>query len=345
MNDDYDEVEFSQEEAEEAYFSSQLMPLLNGKIKNKIDTLQESLDRLQEAYSNECSENLNLKSEIDNLKKKDAGFIGDVLSKKEINLTDFIISLNLEESNKVSSSMNEPPAWFNLYCRYYSNKETILKLFDFMGIKYPKWLKTLIMPYEYKEDLIDLFFETLSNHYVCNGCIYDGNYGFWYNEWTMHNFDPQKALRKQYSELPWQLILKNPLLSTEKYFNKIISTIESKNSHAYYFFAIYQYQDLSEAQLEKLSQLAVEEALRVKPEYGSVISRLLEKTFPKDESFLEKYKNKMADNSYNIFYFGKYPKNLAKQYIVEKQCSITEKLKMASAIGLEEFSFVKELTQ
>jgi hypothetical protein len=209
-----------------------------------------------------------------------------------------------------------------------------------MGISYPNWLKTFIMPYEYGEELLDVFFDYLSCHYVCNGCIYSGNYGFWYNEWSNHRFDPKEALQHSYSELPWQLILKNPLLSTEKYFNKIVKSIETNNTHACYFYKIDEYQELSQGQLEKLAELSIPKAVKSSESYEYAF---LKKHFPSNRTILEDIKSKMTDNIYNVFWFARYPKYMVKEYILSKQCDISEKLRLAKSANIDEKEILKDI--
>ena len=96
--------------------------------------------------------------------------------------------------------------WFLNLITYWSNKDVLFKIYDILNIKYPKWAMSIQIPYEWGQDLIDLWFNTLSNHCVCNGCIFDNNLGFWLGEYQ--NRTVEENLKKQYSDVPWQLVLK-----------------------------------------------------------------------------------------------------------------------------------------
>jgi len=134
------------------------------------------------------------------------------------------------------------PAWFPLVVNHYRNREFVFQLLDIANVKYPSWAKNLILPYEWDSDVLDIFFANMKNHYVCNGAIFGRNIDFWYRQWSQFQFDPIVALSHQYSEVPWQFVLRNPLLVEKKYIDKMIIAISSQ-PHGEYFLEIFKYQE------------------------------------------------------------------------------------------------------
>lgn len=97
------------------------------------------------------------------------------------------------------------------------------------------FIKNFKIPYEWNEEELDLWFSRLYNNYVCNGCIFNDNLGFWYDHYRSANFNTEECIRSQYNEIPWQLVMKNPLIQTDKYINMICEKLEKNEGNSYYF--------------------------------------------------------------------------------------------------------------
>jgi hypothetical protein len=332
---------YYEENEEENYFDENIVSYLNNTVKENLKTLRTSLEDLRDKYEKTLFEKFVLEDKLKEIGKKDSILISNIFSSNKIDLKSFIDSIGFNQSNEANSQMDNPPNWFYLICKYYDNKEDVLKLYDFLGIEYPDWLKTFVIPYEYDEDQLDLFFKNMSKHYVCNGCIYEGNLGFWFNEWHDSQFDPHNYFSKKnsYSEIPWQLILKNSLLKTEKYFNRIVKEIENNSPHSSYFYAIDKYQKIEDDQIDTLVKLAIRRSTE-KNDPSELVS-FLKRNFTNDIEFLNLYKHKISENSYNVFYLGKFPKEIIIEYIINKNCSISEKLLLAKKIDISEEELLK----
>ena len=181
---------------------------------------------------------------------------GDLFSKcaKNINETNIGEFLKFIFSNKDNPDSNnevtKAPVWFLNLIVYWSNKDLLLQIYDLVGIKYPQWAIEFRIPYEWNQEEIDVWFQTLGNHYVCNGAIYENNLGFWLSE--MQGKTPIQSMRRQYSDIPWNLFLKNPLLLEEDNFSKVVNAISDGN-HGIYFSMLPEYQKLSVEQIERLA--------------------------------------------------------------------------------------------
>lgn len=79
-------------------------------------------------------------------------------------------------------------------------------------------------------------------HYNCNGETYENNLRFWTYSMAAHPFD--KKYFSCYDEIPWQFVLRNPLLNSQKYAIKIAEEI-NKDGNGVYFSKICHYQELS----------------------------------------------------------------------------------------------------
>lgn len=178
---------------------------------------------------------------------------GDLFSKytnnvNKENLTEFLTFIFTNVTNEAyNNQITKAPEWFYNIVRYWEYKDTLLNLYDLLGIKYDRWILNFKMPYEWNQKQCDLFIKYLGNQYVCNGAIFDNNYGFWLKECA--NKSIEDNIKKQYSEIPWQLVLKNPLWLEDENFNKILKVVNDRN-HGSYFTAIYNYQLLSQNQIE-----------------------------------------------------------------------------------------------
>jgi hypothetical protein len=139
--------------------------------------------------------------------------------------------------------------WFYNIVKYWNHKKEILEIYDIAGIKYNKWILNFKMPYEWNQSQCDLFIKYIGNQYVCNGAIFDSNYGFWQEQCC--NKTIEQNIIKQYSQIPWQLVLKNKLWLKAENFEKILSIVNDGN-HGRYFTKIHNYQKLSSKQIERM---------------------------------------------------------------------------------------------
>lgn len=141
------------------------------------------------------------------------------------------------------------PLWIKSLTAFYSYKETvieILRMFDCKSI--PKNIENFRLPLEWNESEMDMFFDTLNHHSYTNGDTYSGNLQ-WYNQSSLE--DVVKQCQRIYSQIPWQFVLRNPILKQSKYLERIGKEIISlHHSNGNYFYKICDYQDLSDNELK-----------------------------------------------------------------------------------------------
>ena len=111
------------------------------------------------------------------------------------------------------------PLFWSIYVNFYNNRKDVISLLRFAGIKIPDELESIVLPHEWDERLLDKFFDTMHAHYNCNGETYENNLRFWTYYMAAHPFD--KKYFSCYDEIPWQFVLRNPLLNSQKYAVKI----------------------------------------------------------------------------------------------------------------------------
>lgn len=265
---------------------------------------------------------------------------GDLFSKyakniNEENISEFLTFIFKEKTNIINNNqVTKAPAWFFNIVTYWEHKQTVLTIYDMAKIKYPSWILNFKLPYEWNQEEIDVWFETMGKHYVCNGAIYDNNLGFWLG--TCANRTPIENMKKStYSEIPWNLVLKNPLFLEDDNFNKLIKSIKEKG-HGLYFADICDYQTLPNDKIERLVSELNKANQNLK--YGSIrdaINKIIRYGRLQRESVIwdELYKT-------NDFYvYDLFPDRVRKEIIKDKPDSIS---KLSEMINSKLFS-IKEL--
>ena len=227
-----------------------LEKLFEGELKKRTKEIQEENSRLSRKCNSLEEKVEELSTLVTDLKK------GDLFSKyvrniNEDNLGVFLKFIFKEKDNIVSNSQTtRAPSWFLYLITYWSQRKLLLQVYDIIGITYPKsWVTSFKIPYEWNQEEIDTWFKTIHHHYVCNGAIFDNNLGFWLQECIGRT--SIENMNKSYSEIPWQFVLKNPLLLEDENFDKLVKAITASD-HGIYFGMIYKYQTLSDQQVEKL---------------------------------------------------------------------------------------------
>lgn len=230
--------------------------------------------------------------------------IEEVISRLQLNYID--INFNGMDSERI-------PVWFKLVCTYYNDKEKLFTLMDMFNIEYPHWAKSFKMPFDYNEEYLDLVFEHLGKMYVCNGEIFNNNMGFFFQYQNKYSGDLNSLFNSEsYVEIPWNLLLQSPLLTTEKYFDKIIDALKNKRSHSEYFFKIQDYQELTDEQVNRMV-----EYLPIKNfyDYHRDFINHNKDIFKHRPDLAETFKDKISDNHYSTFYFLNYPIEMQKEFV------------------------------
>lgn len=140
------------------------------------------------------------------------------------------------------------PLWIGILTQWYSHKNEMIQIMHSLGIHTPHNVSNFRLPVDWTEEELDTFFDTIYNHKNCNGCTYEGNLRFW-NDSSLQNVRTQCT--KSYSEIPWQYVLRNPLLKNKKYLAAIgKGAYISKCSNYFKFFKLENYQELSDEQIK-----------------------------------------------------------------------------------------------
>lgn len=141
------------------------------------------------------------------------------------------------------------PLFWHTYVNYYENRKDIVSLLRFAGVEIPDELDSVVLPHEWNDELLDKFFKTMGAHYVCNNCIYSENLQFWTWRMAAHPFDSNYF--SCYDEIPWQFVLRNPLLNSKEYALRMADAI-NKGHHGEYFSRICRYQTLDDDVLQTI---------------------------------------------------------------------------------------------
>ena len=137
------------------------------------------------------------------------------------------------------------PEFWSTYVNYYDNRKDIITLLKYANVNIPSELEDIILPHEWNEELLDKFFDTMYRHVNCNGCTYEGNLKYWNYRMAANLFSSTSS----YDEIPWQFVLRNPLLNSEKYALKIAKAMND-GYNGLKFEKICSYQNLDEEVLK-----------------------------------------------------------------------------------------------
>ena len=155
--------------------------------------------------------------------------------------------LNCIFKKDYEEDVTDTPLWIGALTQFYSNKETVLKILRMFHVDLPKNVENFRLPIDWDEKELDMFFDTIYNHVNCNGCTFDRNLRFW-GRGSLSDAETQ-CYQSNYSEIPWQYVLRNPLLKKEKYLEQI-----GKNAYASCnwknFYKIQCYLDLTEKEIK-----------------------------------------------------------------------------------------------
>lgn len=146
----------------------------------------------------------------------------------------------------------ECPVWLGALTNFYSNKKLVIELLDAINEPLPLKIDSFRLPIEWTEEELDIFFEHMDKHVNCNGCIYSDNLRFW-KPMCLDSVEKMCA-ETTFSEIPWQFVLRNPLLKQEKYLkqigNKAFSSDGYRSKNWLNFFKITQFQALTEEEIK-----------------------------------------------------------------------------------------------
>lgn len=236
MINEYDWTDYAEpSEVDELFkeFQEKCMDILCNNVKSEVDAI--------------ITRNAQLTEENEELRKQSKSF-KNIAVERTKSLNDSITVLKMLKYLKSSlddekiyslfalmfeedfeENLYEVPLWLGILTQYYSHKDEAIEFLKLLDVKLPDKIENFRLPIDWTEQELDIFFDTMNNHVNCNGCVYEGNLRFWGKNSLMSVEDQCK--KTFYDEIPWQYVLRNPLLKKEKYLEQIgkhmISTISS----------------------------------------------------------------------------------------------------------------------
>lgn len=277
------------------------------QIKNKYNKTLDEVERLK------------VKNEELEMQLNKGDLLNSISANISIeNIEEVIISnLNFKYEHIAFDGMDSEgiPEWFKILCRYFDNKEDVLNVFDLFNIEYPNWAKNIVLPNQYDRTTLELCLSRVDKLYVTNGQIYDGNMGFYYQQFKAKKFNVAEVFNSNsYVSIPYQLLLKNKLLIEDcELFNVILQNLYNNRSHAEYFLKVVEYQDVP---LEKVKLLLAPN------KHGKITYKSVLKKYPqllKDDKIGDKFKSQISEYFGSELYILKFTKEIQKEYFLKRK--------------------------
>ena len=145
------------------------------------------------------------------------------------------------------------PIWLGAVVNFYSHKDIVVKLLKTLDIDVPQNIDKFRLPQDWTIYELDIVFDTMRKHIVCNSCTYADNLRFWQPNALADVYDICYN-GHCYTEIPWQFLLRNPNLLNSKYLKKIgkMAYEEPYVSGWRYLFLIDKYQNLTDNQIKTI---------------------------------------------------------------------------------------------
>ena len=222
----------------------------NNKLRESEDSLKSEVMKLNERvkllesekHINSLSGNL-----FTNYKKKIEDIPYEEGEKEVLKLCKSLITPTYKVSD---SDQLQAPVWIVLLTMFYNNRETVIQLMDYFNIRHPKNVNTFKLPCDWNEEELDYFMEAMPYNVNCNACVFEGNLKFWAPKALDSPKDQCITTRHYYTEIPWQFILRNPIIKKPKYLEQIGKNLFSSYVTSYInFLKLPEYQSLTDEEL------------------------------------------------------------------------------------------------
>lgn len=138
--------------------------------------------------------------------------------------------------------------WLGALTQYYHNKDKVMEILKLFKVTLPDKIDLFRLPIDWNEDELDIFFSTVNRHSNCNGSVYSGNLRYWETNSLKSVYDQCHCCLG--SDIPWQYVLRNPLLKNPKYLIQIGRNIDRYGSYWDNFYEIDKYLDLSDDEIK-----------------------------------------------------------------------------------------------
>lgn len=316
------------------------------KVEEFKDYLRESVKQeTQDTIKKLNAENQKLKQQNGNLKEEKRQLIAQNNKLTIDNLISQIILSNITKANIYKIIENLFPNTFSensghcqpfwaTYVNYYNNRKEVVALLKYAGVDVPKELDSITLPHEWDDSLLDRFFETMHRHVNCNGEVYANNLQHWNYKMAADPFSDN--LHLQYDEIPWQFVLRNPLLNSEKYALKIANEM-NRGFNGVKFAKICDYQELNRHILKIIiDNLVIDEDVRkMCIEKEKVVDFLIEHIeMVKDEKRLER----LYDIVSNKWHCEDTILKMPKKYQIQYAQSLKDATKMIEFLNQTKFT-------
>lgn len=286
-----------------------------GSIKHDNEYLKNENDKLRAALAQaeKSLREIEKEAEKSALMKTLTSGIKNAVKDAEDKDTKIYEFLNLTFKRDYIEKSCDAPLWIGAMTQFYSSKDKVLDVLRLFDVKTPNNVENFRLPIDWNEDELDIFFDTMHNHYVCNGCIYESNLRFWSGSSLK---DVKSQCNNNYSEIPWQYVLRNPLLKKEKYLSKIGSNAFNCCDHWRYFYQIDRYLDLSDDEIKIILNNIDYAKLKKDGEVAKFVLRNIKNI--ESDDFLEKI--------YSLFYksydfsYGKKILEMPYKYMLKWVC-------------------------
>lgn len=233
-------------------YKQKCMEQICDSIDSEINTIKESNAFLKEENKKLRQENQELqKVAEERIKTKtENDFLAPLVAnstKFKMDESNFLKFLDcLFEKDYIEKNTLGSPIWILSLTQYYSHKKEVIQLLHLAGIKTPENIESFKLPVDWTEEEMDMFFASMNKHVNCNGCNYEGNLRYWA---TSSLVSVKEQCNKDYSEIPWQYVLRNPILKKEKYLKQIGQNF-TKGGNWYKFEEIQKYLNLEEKEVK-----------------------------------------------------------------------------------------------
>lgn len=188
----------------------------------------------------------------------------------------------------------DAPLWIVALTRFYSHKDIVIQILRFFDVRLPDNIDNFRLPVDWNEDELDIFFSHMSSHSNTNEHTYDNNLGYWGSRSLM---DVKSQCGCGYTQIPWQFILRNPLLKQEKYLSQIGKNAFNRGEYWHKCFAIDRYLNLSPDEINMIASGIDETRLKK----SGVITEFLVRNLKhiEDERILDKV-YELCQNNWNF---------------------------------------------
>lgn len=215
----------------------------NADLKKVNGLLTEAANRVATADDNYTLFNFLM----NRIKKNIEGLDGEEKAKAVYEFLDCFFERDFLENTY------EVPLWLGCAVQYYSNRTEVFKILKALDFQLPEGIGNFRLPQDWTEEELDEVFAHMSNHVNCNGRNFTENLRFWKPNALKNPIDVCR--NEHFTEIPWQYLLRNPLLKKEKYLTEIgrMFCVPKGKYHPYqwlYFADITKYQDLTSEEIK-----------------------------------------------------------------------------------------------